>query len=192
MANSKTIPEYLTEKVNETFWLVVWIFGYMLCRLISTCTIHPYKTWCFLCLPSIKLWPSLDERLMLAGEESHCWHRDRMHSFCATALKIKIWTIVKIQSNADYMSFRSFIWASSATFFRCRSFLKITFLMHAHGVLCESNAWTLRQQYISIILFSQPQLSHVMRKPVYAICEQQRRRSACASPLFAITEICRP
>ena len=24
-------------------------------------------------------------------------------------------------------------------------------------------------------------LSHVMRKPVYAICEQQRRRSACAS-----------
>ena len=25
------------------------------------------------------------------------------------------------------------------------------------------------------------QLSHVMRKPVFAICEQQRRRSACAS-----------
>ena len=25
------------------------------------------------------------------------------------------------------------------------------------------------------------QLSHVMRQPVYAICEQQRRRSACAS-----------
>ena len=24
-------------------------------------------------------------------------------------------------------------------------------------------------------------LSHVMRKPVYVICEQQRRRSACAS-----------
>ena len=24
-------------------------------------------------------------------------------------------------------------------------------------------------------------LSHIMRKPVYAICEQQRRRSACAS-----------
>ena len=24
-------------------------------------------------------------------------------------------------------------------------------------------------------------MSHVMRKPVYAICEQQRRRSACAS-----------
>ena len=23
--------------------------------------------------------------------------------------------------------------------------------------------------------------SHAMRKPVYAICEQQRRRSACAS-----------
>ena len=25
------------------------------------------------------------------------------------------------------------------------------------------------------------QLSHVTRKPVYALCEQQRRRSACAS-----------
>ena len=25
-------------------------------------------------------------------------------------------------------------------------------------------------------------LSHVLRKPVYVICEQQRRRSACASP----------
>ena len=24
-------------------------------------------------------------------------------------------------------------------------------------------------------------MSHTMRKPVYAICEQQRRRSACAS-----------
>ena len=24
-------------------------------------------------------------------------------------------------------------------------------------------------------------LSHIMRKPVYTICEQQRRRSACAS-----------
>ena len=24
-------------------------------------------------------------------------------------------------------------------------------------------------------------MSHVMKKPVYAICEQQRRRSACAS-----------
>ena len=24
-------------------------------------------------------------------------------------------------------------------------------------------------------------MSHVMRKPVYALCEQQRRRSACAS-----------
>ena len=24
-------------------------------------------------------------------------------------------------------------------------------------------------------------MSHVMRKPVYAMCEQQRRRSACAS-----------
>ena len=25
-------------------------------------------------------------------------------------------------------------------------------------------------------------MSHVIRKPVYTICEQQRRRSACASP----------
>ena len=24
-------------------------------------------------------------------------------------------------------------------------------------------------------------MSHVMRKPVFAVCEQQRRRSACAS-----------
>ena len=30
----------------------------------------------------------------------------------------------------------------------------------------------------------QEQLSHVMKKPVYAICEQQRRRSACASVQF--------
>ena len=29
---------------------------------------------------------------------------------------------------------------------------------------------------------AQKYMSHVMRKPVYAICEQQRRRSACASP----------
>ena len=27
-------------------------------------------------------------------------------------------------------------------------------------------------------------MSHVMRKPVYAICEQQRRRSDCADNLF--------
>ena len=30
-------------------------------------------------------------------------------------------------------------------------------------------------------------MSHVMRKPVYAICEQQRRRSACASPINSST-----
>ena len=51
-------------------------------------------------------------------------------------------------------------------------------------------------------------MSDVMRKPFYAICEQQRRRSACASaqsnqrlcfrcldriiPLLAIAEIARP
>ena len=27
-----------------------------------------------------------------------------------------------------------------------------------------------------------PNMSHVMRKPVYAICEQQKRRSACTDP----------
>ena len=30
-------------------------------------------------------------------------------------------------------------------------------------------------------LLSSPSLSHVMRKPVFAICEQQRLRLACAS-----------
>ena len=45
-------------------------------------------------------------------------------------------------------------------------------------------------------------LSHVMRKPVYAICEQQRRRSVCAAAvvrcpdsiihLLAKAEISRP
>ena len=35
-------------------------------------------------------------------------------------------------------------------------------------------------------------MSHIMRKPVYAICEQQRRRSACLDsiiPLVSISEI---
>ena len=34
---------------------------------------------------------------------------------------------------------------------------------------------------ISIGMIAGDSLSHVMRKPVYAICEQQRRRSDCAS-----------
>ena len=33
----------------------------------------------------------------------------------------------------------------------------------------------------SKIRISQDYLSHIVRKPVYAICEQQRRRSACAA-----------
>ena len=32
------------------------------------------------------------------------------------------------------------------------------------------------------LVFNYHQMSHAMRKPVYAICEQQRRRLACASP----------
>ena len=35
--------------------------------------------------------------------------------------------------------------------------------------------------YPDSLLFAQSHMSHVMRKPVYAICEQQRSRSACAS-----------
>ena len=34
---------------------------------------------------------------------------------------------------------------------------------------------------LNLRLLTPNQLSHVMRKPVYAVCEQQRRRSACAS-----------
>ena len=34
---------------------------------------------------------------------------------------------------------------------------------------------------LGLISFDNPYMSHVMRKPVNAICEQQRRRSACAS-----------
>ena len=33
----------------------------------------------------------------------------------------------------------------------------------------------------SFCYFAKDKMSHFMRKPVYAICEQQRRRSACAS-----------
>ena len=29
-------------------------------------------------------------------------------------------------------------------------------------------------------------MGHVMRKPIYAICEQQRRRSACASEISSL------
>ena len=35
------------------------------------------------------------------------------------------------------------------------------------------------KQFSLILFFSY--FSHVMRKPVYATCEQQRRRSACSS-----------
>ena len=39
----------------------------------------------------------------------------------------------------------------------------------------------MRDLGINIFRLQARTLSHVMRKPVYAICEQQRRRSACAS-----------
>ena len=38
----------------------------------------------------------------------------------------------------------------------------------------------------SLEKFITDNLRHVMRKPVYAICEQQRRRSACCSPASLI------
>ena len=33
----------------------------------------------------------------------------------------------------------------------------------------------------NVSLHHRNQMGHVIRKPVYAICEEQRRRSACAS-----------
>ena len=44
-------------------------------------------------------------------------------------------------------------------------------------VLCGGHGWLNAYR----IFIYKVDLSHVMRKPVYAICEQHRRRSACAS-----------
>ena len=61
--------------------------------------------------------------------------------------------------------------------------------------------------YLGVFLFTNYLMSHIMRKPVYAICKQGRRRSACAPaqisafvvrcldskiPLLYIAEISRP
>ena len=43
---------------------------------------------------------------------------------------------------------------------------------------CFNGNFLLLRVAVALILYY---LSHVMRKPVYALCEQQRRRSACAS-----------
>ena len=45
---------------------------------------------------------------------------------------------------------------------------------------CKWNVFTILQQNTSCLCTWY--MRHIMRKPVYAICEQQRRRSACASP----------
>ena len=43
--------------------------------------------------------------------------------------------------------------------------------------------WNFYYWFLSLNLHNlySSEMSHVMRKPVYAICEQQRRKSACAS-----------
>ena len=44
-------------------------------------------------------------------------------------------------------------------------------------------------QYDSITLFKFKDMSHVMRKSVFAICKQQRCRSACASGISIIFHV---
>ena len=88
-------------------------------------------------------------------------------------------------------------------FFCVRMFRILTLLRHT---LCKTTVMTfklpfkmcicirvsqelVKQSSYSMYMYSLPwirnikiiKLSHVMRKPVFAICEQQRRRSACAS-----------
>ena len=68
-------------------------------------------------------------------------------------------------------------------------------------VWCYDMTWSVRSSNSSycydIVCVSKDNLSHIMRKPVYALCEQQRRRSAsfvirCLKsliPLVSISEI---
>ena len=49
------------------------------------------------------------------------------------------------------------------------------------GSVTLTIAWTIPNEFHFIVSLYNHYLSHVMRKPVYAICKQQRRRSACAS-----------
>ena len=49
------------------------------------------------------------------------------------------------------------------------------------GLWHSQQSWTIPNEFHFIVSLYNHYLSHVMRKPVYAICKQQRRRSACAS-----------
>ena len=74
-------------------------------------------------------------------------------------------------------------------FFRLRTTLNLYHKRRIHIALpCAqsltsiSNKVAIKSGHLSMESFlKQYHLSHVMRKPVIAICEQQRRRSACAS-----------
>ena len=46
------------------------------------------------------------------------------------------------------------------------------------GLWHSQKSWTIPNEFHFIVSLYNHYLSHVMRKPVYAICEQQRRRSA--------------
>ena len=54
-----------------------------------------------------------------------------------------------------------------------------TFILCMNSLVSKMITFTKFKQIC--IYKSMYDISHVMRKPVYAICEQQRRRSACAS-----------
>ena len=49
------------------------------------------------------------------------------------------------------------------------------------GLWHSQQSWTIPNEFHFIVSLYNHYLSHVRRKPFYAICKQQRRRSACAS-----------
>ena len=63
-----------------------------------------------------------------------------------------------------------------------------SYIVYANGKCCCKTGWTSRLTLAITVCFCDKSfshgpthLSHIMRKPVYAMSEQQRRRSACAS-----------
>ena len=89
-----------------------------------------------------------------------------MHQRC---MQMK-WPTVLTQNRLLLLSS---LWSESTLFAQTQD-LRVWHLLNVHVSIYS---------YIKSVLGSSNnyQMSHVLRKPVFAICEQQRRRSACAS-----------
>ena len=115
-----------------------------------------------------------------------------------------VWSVSAVGTECWFSVHRSFtVWSVSAVGTECWFIKLIYFFASFKGPLCSVRSFDFKVQVMFRLLTPHllkslfnsnsfkcqiidhwDKMSHATRKPVYAICEQQRRRSACASAQF--------